>query len=185
MDDTERDTPTTDETTSDAAHHRALAGHTPKVPGMPGPMGPAETTEAVGDPDASSEQSAAEGGAAAGAVAGAAVGGPIGMVVGAALGGAAGAAAGPAEAPARPGDGRVDPRADREAAYEAPSTTSPVASPRLTKDPLTEEHATDIPVIDALTGHGEAAAERPAGDEAASGGSRPALRGDQAAPTDR
>jgi hypothetical protein len=170
MDHTDRDqtrdqTPdqTPDETERQGAHRRALAGHVPAEPGMPGPMGPAETTEAVGDPDASSEQSAAEGGAAAGAVAGAVVGGPIGMAVGAALGSAAGAAAGPAETPARPGDGRVDPRADREAVFEAPLTTSPVAAPRLTRDPLMEEHAVDVPVVDALTGHGEAEAERPPG----------------------
>lgn len=158
------------------AERRALAGHVPSQPGMPGPMGPAPTTEAVGDPDAASEQSAVEGGAAAGAVTGALVGGPLGMAVGAALGGAAGAAAGPSEPPARPGDGRVDPRADREAAYEEPLATSPATAPRLTHDPLTEEHAVDLPVIDALTGHGEAAAEHPAGREAASGGSRPVIR---------
>jgi hypothetical protein len=147
-------------------------------------MGPAVTTEAVGDPDATSERSAAEGGAAAGAVAGVAVGGPIGMAVGAALGGAAGAATGPEEPVARPGEERVDPRADREAAYDAPSTVSPMGRPRLTGDPLMEEHAVDIPVIDALTGHGEAAAERPSGRTAASGGSRPTLREGVEGPAD-
>ena len=44
-------------------------------PGMPGPTGPAETTDAVGDPDASSESSATEGGAAAGPVVGTALAG--------------------------------------------------------------------------------------------------------------
>jgi hypothetical protein len=163
MDHTDRDqapAQTPAETERQEAQRRALAGHTPAEPGMPGPMGPAVTTEAVGDPDASSEQSAVEGGAAAGAVAGAVVGGPVGMAVGAVLGGAAGAAAGPEEPVAQPGDRRVDPRADREAAYEATTRSSPVATPKLTHDPLTEEHAVDIPVVDALTGHGEADAER-------------------------
>jgi|GEM_PF-3446358 len=175
MDGSDRDDLTPDETRSEVGYRRALAGHSPKVPGMPGPTGPATTTESAGDPDASSEQSAVEGGTAAGAVVGAAIGGPIGLVVGAALGGAGGAVAGPDESPARPGDGRVDRRSDREAAYEAPLTSSPVATPRLSHDPLMEEHAVDIPVVDALTGHGEAAAEGRGGDAAASGGSRPVL----------
>jgi hypothetical protein len=188
MDDTDRadlplDAARPDDARPDDGHRRGVVGHASTAPAMPGPMGPAVTTEAVGDPDATSERSAAEGGAAAGAVAGVAVGGPIGMAVGAALGGVAGAASGPAEPVARPGE-RVDPRADREAAYEAPSTVSPMGTPRLTTDPLTEEHAVDIPVIDALTGHGEAAAERPSGRTAASGGSRPTLREGVEGPAD-
>jgi hypothetical protein len=147
-----------------AAGGAALPGHPPGVQGMPGPFGPAVTTEAVGDPDASSRQSAAEGGAAAGVVLGAVVAGPIGLAAGAALGSAAGAAAGPEEAPARPGDGRVDPRTEREAAF-TPHDDPAAARPPATRDPLIEEHAVDVPVVDALSGHGDDAvsAKTPAG----------------------
>lgn len=153
---------------------RELAGMAPDAPGMAGSTGPAETTESVGDPDASSERSATEGGTAAGAVIGALVGGPIGLAVGAAVGSVAGAAAGPDEPVMQPGDERVDGRADREAAYvdgRGASPTTPIR--RSNHDPLLEEHAVDIPVVDALTGHGEAAAEHDPGRPRTSGGTRP------------
>lgn len=157
MDDEQRRLATHD-TSDDQTREEALPGHPASQPGMPGPAGPAITTEAVGDPDASSERSAAEGGIAAGAVIGALVAGPIGLAVGAALGGATGAAAGPEESPARPGDERVDPRADREAAYDRSGFGSPaVAAPPATSDPLMEEHAVHVPVVDALSGHGDGA----------------------------
>lgn len=70
---------------------------------MPGPMGEAQTTEALGDPHASSESAVASGGAATGAVLGAAIAGPIGLAIGAALGGVAGTAAEPSEEADRPG----------------------------------------------------------------------------------
>ena len=141
---------------------------------MAGSTGPGITTEAVGDPDATSERSAAEGGAAAGAVVGAVVGGPIGLAIGAAMGGAAGAAAGPEEATGPANDARVDSRADREAAYEAGGAASPAAPIRPSNhDPLLEDHAVHIPVVDALSGHGEAAAERDPGPPRPSGGNRP------------
>jgi hypothetical protein len=144
------------------ARPRHLAGMTPGRHGMPGGKGPALTTEAVGDPDASSEESAAEGGAAAGAVIGAALAGPIGMAIGAAAGGVTGAAAGPDEPAKRHGDGRVDSRRNREAAYEsAPAPNQRGQAPAITRDAVREEHAADIDVIDALTGHGEPEAERP------------------------
>lgn len=149
--------PTTDRTAGSPVD--GLPGHPPSAAGMAGPMGPAITTEAAGDPDASSQRSAGEGGAAAGAVVGALVAGPIGLAAGAVLGGVAGAVTGPAEPVARPGDGRVDPRADREAAYDRTRRASPSGGrPRPTSDPLTEEHAVHVPVVDALTGHGESPA---------------------------
>lgn len=79
--------------------------------GMDGPMGPAQTTEAIGDPHASSENAAATGGAASGAVVGGAVAGPIGLAVGAVLGAVAGAVAGPPErgVPSTPGAAGGDP----------------------------------------------------------------------------
>jgi hypothetical protein len=143
-------------------------------PGMPGPTGPAETTEAVGDPDASSESSATEGGAAAGAVVGTALAGPFGLAVGAALGGAAGTAASPAEPVTQPGELRPDTRAEREAAFErGRGSTTHAESSYEQHDPVIEEHAVEVPVVDALTGHGEDAARRPSGRNAASGGTRP------------
>jgi hypothetical protein len=60
-------------------------------PTMPGPSGAAETTERVGDPDASSEASGAEAGAAAGAVVGVAAAGPVGAAVAVPVGAAIGA----------------------------------------------------------------------------------------------
>lgn len=126
-------------------------------PAMPGPTGPAETTEAVGDPDAHSVRSAGEGGAAAGAVVGGMIGGPIGVAVGAGLGAIAGAAAGPADGVPAEGERPVDTRADREAAYDASKQASPrraVAPPRSRPgepaDPLTDEHATSVPVVDLI-----------------------------------
>lgn len=140
---------------------RDLAGLPQDRSGIPGGMGPALTTEAVGDPDASSERSAAEGGAATGAVIGAVVGGPIGLAIGAAVGGATGAAAGPEEGAARSGDERVDSRRDREEAFAEGHTSSPIGPPpEVRHDSLREPHAVDIPVVDALSGHGEADAER-------------------------
>ena len=65
--------------------------------GLSGPTGPATTTEAIGDPDATSEASQVEGGIAAGAVIGAAVAGPVGVVVGTVAGALAGSAAAPPE----------------------------------------------------------------------------------------
>ncbi|MFP5342638.1 MAG: hypothetical protein ACLGIJ_06920 [Candidatus Limnocylindria bacterium] len=125
-------------------------------PAMPGPTGPAETTEAVGDPDAHSRRSAAEGGTAAGAVVGGMVAGPIGVALGAALGAAAGAASGPAEGV--PVDERiVDARADREAAYRPSLVGSPRRGAHAPSgvagrpaDPRLEEHATEVPVVDLI-----------------------------------
>ena len=62
-----------------------------------GPTGYAQTTEAIGDPDADDPSAAMEAAAAAGVVGGALVGGPIGAAVGGVIGAAAGSAAGQAE----------------------------------------------------------------------------------------
>lgn len=80
---------------------------TSSVPTMPGPTGPAQTTELVGDRGAGSEVHGGESGAAAGATAGVAVGGPVGALLAAPAGAAVGAAAGAAEDETAPPPGPV------------------------------------------------------------------------------
>lgn len=137
-------------------------------PAMPGPTGPAETTEAVGDPDAHSPRSAAEGGAATGAVVGGMVAGPLGVAVGAGLGAVAGAVNGPSEGVPSDDERIVDPREDREAAYRASDAGSPRRGAHAPAgvagrpaDPQIEEHATDVPVVDLIPSTGT----HPPGDE--------------------
>lgn len=115
--------------------------------------------EVAGDPDATSEQSAAEGGAATGAVVGALVAGPIGLAVGAALGGVAGAAAGPDE-PSAPGDGAMDRREDRDAIHADGGPQRSGSAPKVERADRSKVPVVDIPVVDSLTGHGGVDADR-------------------------
>lgn len=124
---------------------------------MAGPTGPATTTEAVGDPDSTSEASQVEGGIAAGAVIGSAVAGPVGFVVGTVAGALAGSVAAPPEA-------GPDIDSFESRAAHAVEPTRPVAGPMMDTssgephDPLSEAHAVDIPVVDLIPGSSAAGA---------------------------
>ncbi len=128
--------------------------------GMPGGKGPALTTEAVGDPYASSERVPPRAARLRVRSSGRRSPDPSGRPSAPRWAVSRGAAAGPDEPAKRPGDGRVDSREDRKAAYESAPAASPRGVAPAMPDARREEHAADIPVVDALTGHGEAEAER-------------------------
>lgn len=119
--------------------------------GLSGPTGPATTTEAIGDPDATSEASQVEGGIAAGAVIGAAVAGPVGVAIGTVAGALAGSAAAPSEA--GPDIDTFESRAEH-----AVEPTRRLAGPMMDErsnepnDPLSEAHAVEVPVVDLIPG---------------------------------